>query len=285
MGLGLPLHAGSTELSYQKHTVLGPHPLCVYSSLGQNRREKIFEDIWMKTLWEKSGEVRSLRNCAATNFKSSATNVNDSTSETAFTVRVEDGRITLGRRLRAHVSSSSPQKSPGPIRQELKKPVRPPFVDHPRAQDKCLECTMQALASHILRLAFFHPFDQTVVLQAPPEAVEVLVEKQSRCHANRHRVTINTKWVITFIWVTLSCNVAGIEPGLPLWIIYTLAVKISIITRRLLKIAHSSEKTRDSTLDFRDFLPPSYFLSLFLLAGSDCRTPSSLCFTLITLSS
>nr|GLL43108.1 Os02g0627750 [Ipomoea trifida] len=70
----------------------------------------------------------SLLNCAATNFKSSATRANASTSETAFTVRVEDGRVTLGRGSSAHVSSSSPQKSPGPMPHELKNPVRPPFV-------------------------------------------------------------------------------------------------------------------------------------------------------------
>jgi len=51
-----------------------------------------------------------------------------STSEMALTVRVEEGRMKLGPGPRAHVSSSSPQKSPGPMRQELKKPVRPPLV-------------------------------------------------------------------------------------------------------------------------------------------------------------
>ncbi|KAK2976490.1 hypothetical protein RJ640_009241 [Escallonia rubra] len=70
----------------------------------------------------------SLRYCDATNFRSSATSANASTSEIDFTVRVEDGMMTLGCGSKAHVSNSSPQKSPGPMRHELKNPVRPPLV-------------------------------------------------------------------------------------------------------------------------------------------------------------
>ncbi|BAS81301.1 Os02g0789150 [Oryza sativa Japonica Group] len=46
----------------------------------------------------------------------------------AFTVRVDDGKLTVGLGTRAHPSSSSPQKSPDFRVVELKKPVRPPFV-------------------------------------------------------------------------------------------------------------------------------------------------------------
>ncbi|KAK3005753.1 hypothetical protein RJ639_015515 [Escallonia herrerae] len=65
-----------------------------------------------------------LRYCDATNFRSSATSANASTSEIDFTVRVEDGMMTLGCGSKAHVSNSSPQKSPGPMRHELKNPMQ-----------------------------------------------------------------------------------------------------------------------------------------------------------------
>ncbi|BAT95864.1 hypothetical protein VIGAN_08268500 [Vigna angularis var. angularis] len=51
-----------------------------------------------------------------------------STSVMAFTVRVEEGRTTVGRGSKAHGRSSSPQKSPEPSLHELKKPVLPPLV-------------------------------------------------------------------------------------------------------------------------------------------------------------
>ncbi|KAG9152510.1 hypothetical protein Leryth_016436, partial [Lithospermum erythrorhizon] len=70
----------------------------------------------------------SFSSAAFLRFLSSELRANASTSEVAFTERVDDGRITLGRGSRAHVSNSSPQKSLGPMLIELKKPVRPPFV-------------------------------------------------------------------------------------------------------------------------------------------------------------
>ncbi|CAA7398843.1 unnamed protein product [Spirodela intermedia] len=69
-----------------------------------------------------------LLSISTASISSSATRAKASTSEMALTVRVDDGRLAVGRGSRAHVRSSSPQKSPGPIRQELKNPVRPPLV-------------------------------------------------------------------------------------------------------------------------------------------------------------
>ncbi|WVZ82215.1 hypothetical protein U9M48_029502, partial [Paspalum notatum var. saurae] len=67
-------------------------------------------------------------NWLATNLRSSARRANASTSKIAFTVRVDDGKLTVGLGTRAHPRSSSPQKSPGLRVIELKKPVRPPSV-------------------------------------------------------------------------------------------------------------------------------------------------------------
>ena len=63
-----------------------------------------------------------------TDFKSSARSAKASTSSMARTVRVEEGRLNAGAGMRAHVTSSSPQKSPGRRVMELKKPERPPLV-------------------------------------------------------------------------------------------------------------------------------------------------------------
>lgn len=52
-------------------------------------------------------------NCCATNLRSSAWRAKASTSHRAFTVLVEDGRFRLEEGIKAHVSNSSPQKSPG----------------------------------------------------------------------------------------------------------------------------------------------------------------------------
>ena len=46
----------------------------------------------------------------------------------AFTVRVEEGRVALDLGIKAQVSSSSPQKSPGLRVMELKNPDLPPLV-------------------------------------------------------------------------------------------------------------------------------------------------------------
>lgn len=43
-------------------------------------------------------------------------------------MRVEEGKLRLEEGIRAHVRSSSPQKSPGLSVMELKNPERPPFV-------------------------------------------------------------------------------------------------------------------------------------------------------------
>jgi hypothetical protein len=72
----------------------------------------------------------SLLNCDATNLRSLKTSANASTSVTALTVLVDRGKAAVGCGLRAHVSNSSPQNSPGLIRQQLKNPVRPPWVVH-----------------------------------------------------------------------------------------------------------------------------------------------------------
>ncbi|KAF3782622.1 hypothetical protein EJ110_NYTH33802 [Nymphaea thermarum] len=59
---------------------------------------------------------------------SSARNAKASTSLSALTVLVEDGRLPVDLGSKAHESSSSPQKSPGFKAVELKKPVLPPLV-------------------------------------------------------------------------------------------------------------------------------------------------------------
>jgi hypothetical protein len=70
----------------------------------------------------------SLRNWFATNFRSSARRAKASTSVWLRTVLVESGKWTFVLGSRAHVSSSSPAKSPGRRMMELKKLLRPPFV-------------------------------------------------------------------------------------------------------------------------------------------------------------
>ena len=64
----------------------------------------------------------------AKNLRSSARRANASTSVRDLTVRVEDGRLRLEVGIRAHVSNSSPQKSPGLRVIELKNPDLPPLV-------------------------------------------------------------------------------------------------------------------------------------------------------------
>ncbi|KAK3033575.1 hypothetical protein RJ639_032423 [Escallonia herrerae] len=51
-----------------------------------------------------------------------------STSESARTLLVEEGRFRVEFGIKAHVSNSSPQKSPGPRVMELKNPDLPPLV-------------------------------------------------------------------------------------------------------------------------------------------------------------
>ncbi|KAK3002818.1 hypothetical protein RJ639_019196 [Escallonia herrerae] len=80
--------------------------------------------------YKKNSTLENLRYCDATNFRSSATSANASTSEIDFTVRVDDGMMTLGCGSNAHVSNSSPQKSPGPMRHELKNPSSEKTLDN-----------------------------------------------------------------------------------------------------------------------------------------------------------
>ncbi|CAN6449625.1 unnamed protein product [Victoria cruziana] len=61
-------------------------------------------------------------------FTSSARSAKASTSLSALTVLVEEGRLIVDLGSKAHASSSSPQKSPGLKVMQLKKPVRPPLV-------------------------------------------------------------------------------------------------------------------------------------------------------------
>ncbi|RDX95284.1 hypothetical protein CR513_22217, partial [Mucuna pruriens] len=68
------------------------------------------------------------RNWEATHFKSSGMRAKASTSDIVSTVLVEMGRFEEEVGSRAHVRSSSPQKSPAFSSDELKKPVLPPFV-------------------------------------------------------------------------------------------------------------------------------------------------------------
>nr|GMD11913.1 hypothetical protein CR513_22217 [Ipomoea batatas] len=62
------------------------------------------------------------------NFTSSAISANASTSDKAWTVRVEGGRLEPAFGSSAHVSSSSPQKSLSVRMPRLKKPLLPPSV-------------------------------------------------------------------------------------------------------------------------------------------------------------
>lgn len=68
------------------------------------------------------------RNWLATNLRSSAMRANASTSVLASTVLVEIGRLEEDFGSKAHVRSSSPQKSPALRSAQLKKPVLPPLV-------------------------------------------------------------------------------------------------------------------------------------------------------------
>ena len=67
-------------------------------------------------------------NWFGTNSRSSAQSANASTSVRDLTVRVEEGRFRFEEGIKAHVSNSSPQKSPGLRVMELKNPDRPPLV-------------------------------------------------------------------------------------------------------------------------------------------------------------
>ena len=63
-----------------------------------------------------------------TNFKSSGRRAKASTSDILSTVVVEMGRFEEELGSKAHVRSSSPQKSPAWRIEELKKLVLPPYV-------------------------------------------------------------------------------------------------------------------------------------------------------------
>ncbi|KAK3029384.1 hypothetical protein RJ639_037907 [Escallonia herrerae] len=62
------------------------------------------------------------------NFISSAIRAKASTSVKAFTVRVDGGKLEPALGSRAHVRSSSPQKSPSFKTPRLKNPLLPPSV-------------------------------------------------------------------------------------------------------------------------------------------------------------
>ncbi|URE11099.1 hypothetical protein MUK42_30558, partial [Musa troglodytarum] len=82
--------------------------------------------------------LRSLLNCVATNFRSSAIRAEASTSDGVSTVLVEIGRLDDEYGSSAQVRSSSPQKSPALRMSELENPVLPPLVVMPSSSPRII---------------------------------------------------------------------------------------------------------------------------------------------------